>query len=297
MRFLFTKYLALVIGAILVLITLFFIFFQKKEEIPTPMMKEEIAVETSPKETLIGKSVEGRPIKAYSYGSGKTKLLFVGGMHGGYEWNSVLLAHLFMDYLKDTPSSIPVGLLVEVIPSLNPDGLFMVTGKEGRFDIKDVSTSTKVLEGARFNANKVDLNRNFDCMWQPKSTWRKEAVSAGTKAFSEPEAVALRDYILDQKPRAVIFWHSQANAVYASQCDNGILPVTLNIMNAYATASKYHAVEIFNSYEITGDAGDWLSKIGIPAITVELQTHETIEWERNLAGIKALFLYFSQNNN
>ena len=32
--------------------------------------------------------------------------------------------------------------------------------------------------------------------------------------------------------------------------------------------------------------------IGIPAITVELKTHDDIEWTRNLAGIKALFDYF-----
>jgi len=99
---------------------------------------------------------------------------------------------------------------------------------------------------------------------------------------------------LEYDPDAVIFWHSQSNAVYASECEDGILPKTLAIMNVYSHASEYLAVESFDHYEITGDAEGWLASINIPAITVELSSHETIEWERNLAGIKALFEYYDE---
>ena len=60
---------------------------------------------------IIGRSVEGRVIDAYVYGSGPTHLMFVGGIHGGYEWNSVLLAYQFMDYLKANPNVIPKNLI------------------------------------------------------------------------------------------------------------------------------------------------------------------------------------------
>ena len=63
-------------------------------------------------------------------------------------------------------------------------------------------------------------------------------------------------------------------------------------MNAYANAAGYPAVDEFNSYAITGAVEDWLASQNIPAITVELKTHETIEWDKNLAGMKALFEYF-----
>ncbi len=122
-------------------------------------------------------------------------------------------------------------------------------------------------------------------------------MSAGSGPFSEPETAAIRNFVLQTHPAAAIFWHSQANAVYASQCNAGILPTTLDIMNAYAHAAAYPAVKSFNSYPVTGDAEGWLASIGIPAITVELQTHDTIEWERNLSGIKALFDYYSGNVN
>jgi hypothetical protein len=241
---------------------------------------------------ILGTSVQGRKIESYTFGSGPKHLAFVGGIHGGYEWNSVLLAYKFLDYLSANPSVVPENISVTVIPSANPDGLFKVVGKEGRFTASDVPTSGSQAPG-RFNTNKVDLNRNFDCKWKPESTWRGEVVSAGVSAFSEPESRAIRNFVLDNHPSAVIFWHSQSNAVYASECESGILPETRTIMNTYAKASGYPAVDSFDAYEISGDAEGWLASINIPAITVELSTHETIEWEKNLVGSKALFEYYS----
>ncbi len=247
----------------------------------------------SPMYSVVGKSVEGRKIESYTYGNGKTHLLFVGGIHGGYEWNSVLLAYQFIDYLDSNPSFVPVNLTVTIIPSANPDGVYKVTDKEGRFNITDVSTDEKILASGRFNADSVDLNRNFDCKWQPESTWQSKEVSAGTAPFSEPEASTLKNYILNHNIAGAVFWHSQSNAVYASQCENGILPKTIDIMNAYSKASGYPAVKTFDAYATTGAVDDWMASINIPAITVELSTHQSIEWNKNLAGIKALFDYYS----
>lgn len=258
-----------------------------------PASTESVQTKNYPEHKIIGLSVEGRKIESYAYGSGKTLLAFVGGIHGGYEWNSVLLAYEFTDYLDANPEAIPANLTIVIIPSANPDGVYKVIGKEGRFAVADVPVNVSA-EPGRFNANEVDLNRNFDCKWKPESMWRNKIVSAGTKPFSEPETRAIRNFVLENSPDAVVFWHSQSNAVYASECENGILPETLKIMGAYSRASGYPAVDSFDSYEITGDAEGWLASIGIPAITVELKTHETIEWENNLAGIKALFEYYNK---
>ncbi len=261
---------------------------------PTPVVETPVvappAVPTTPpalRPQIIGTSVENRAIEAYTYGTGPTHLLFVGGIHGGYEWNSVLLAYTFIDRLEAAPESIPESLTVTIIPALNPDGVFKVTGKDGRFARTDVKEG---LDPAtiRFNANGIDLNRNFDCKWKPESTWRSKVVSAGSAAFSEPEAAAFPDYVAKINPSGVVFWHSQSNSVYASECTEGILPGTRTLMETYATAAKYPAVDSFDAYPVTGDAEGWLASIGIPAITVELATHETIEWDRNLAGFDAV---------
>ncbi len=286
--------LSAVVIVVVVAIACVFVFRKSPAPVIPEAPVQTKAEDHTSQHEIIGTSVENRKIESFTYGAGSTTLIFAGGMHGGYEWNSVLLAYNFMDYLDQNPDSIPKNLKVIVIPSINPDGVYKVIGKEGRFALSDVPSGKQANGLGRMNAHDVDLNRNFACHWKATSTWQSKPVSAGTKAFSEPEAQAVRDFVVKTKPVGVIFWHSQSNAVYASECDKGILPVTLDIMNAYAKASGYAAVKKFDAYPITGDSEGWLASIGIPAITVELKTHETVEWKENLAGIKALFEYYSK---
>lgn len=257
----------------------------------TPVVEVPAPVATTT-HAVIGTSVEGRSIESYTYGTGETKLVFVGGIHGGYEWNAVLLAYNLMDYLDANPNAVPSNLQITVIPDANPDGTFKIVGKEGRFVATDAKTGDQ--SAGRFNAHGVDLNRNFGCKWQPEATWRGNKVSAGTSAFSEPEAAALRDYFTKEKPVAAVFFHSQANAVYASECQNGILPETLAVMNAYAGAAGYPSVSSFDAYPVTGDIEGWLASINIPAITVELSSHESVEWSKNKLGIDALIKRYTK---
>jgi hypothetical protein len=285
----------LIVVSFAILIAGLFLLFNLNKETPEGKLESIETEEPATKQEVIGRSVEGRDIEAYTYGTGADHLLFVGGIHGGYEWNSVLLAYEFIDYLDSNPETVLDNLSVTIIPSLNPDGVFKIIGKEDRFSQTDVKVDREGAKPGRFNANEVDLNRNFDCKWQPESTWQSRVVNAGTAPFSEPEAKALRDFVLEIKPEAVVFWHSQANAVYASECEEGILPETLQVMNVYSKASGYPSVDSFDYYEVTGDAEGWLASIGISAITVELQTNESIEWVKNLAGVEALFKHFSSN--
>lgn len=266
-------------------------FFLREKQIEPPPVSESVELDEI-KSEVIGTSVQGRKITAYTYGDGDTKLIFVGGIHGGYEWNSVLLAYELMDYLEENPEVVPQNISVIIVPSANPDGVYEVVGKEDRFEAVDVPANLPVGTG-RFNANGVDLNRNFDCRWQPKSMWRGNVVSAGNSVFSEPEAIAIRDLVLNTRPAAVVFWHSQSNAVYASECEEGILAETRVLMNSYAGAAGYPAVDVFDAYPVTGDAEGWLASIGIPAITIELSTHESIEWQKNLAGFKAVLKQYA----
>ena len=270
---------------ILALVAAWFWWGEEPEEVPAP--EEPIAVqEVVP--AVIGRSVEDRVIEAYTFGEGEKHLVFVGGIHGGYEWNSTLLAYDMMDLFKEEPEMIPTGVKVTIIPVLNPDGLYDVIGQEGKFGWDVAAAAGETGGVGRMNSRGVDLNRNFDCNWQATSTWRGTEVSAGTAAFSEPEAAALRDFVAAQKPTAVVFWHSQANAVYASECNEGVLPATLDLMNTYASAAGYEAVETFDAYKVTGDAEGWLASIGIPAITVEMSSHTTTDWQKNLAGVRAV---------
>lgn len=245
-------------------------------------------------ETILGKSVGGRDIPIYQYGEGDTEILFVGGIHGGYEWNTSYLAYETMNYFEENPDIIPENIKVTVIPVLNPDGLSKV---QETSNLAKLATNPPQLEGTivgRFNANDVDLNRNFDCDWQTNAKWQDKTVSGGTEVFSEAESQAMRDYIESEKPAAVIVWYSSAGGVFSSSCHNGILEETKTLTNTYAKASGYPAYDEFTSYEVTGDMVNWLAKKNIPAISVLLTTHNDIEWSKNKAGIEAVLNYYSK---
>ncbi len=242
---------------------------------------------------VIGASAGGNDITAYHYGSGSDEILFVAGIHGGYGWNNVLLARNLMTYLGEHPDAIAANEKVTVIPVLNPDGLEEVVGTTGEFTAADVPDSQAETIPGRFNANNVDLNRNFDCDWQATGTWQSRSVSGGTAAFSEPETKALKAYIEAHNPVAVVAYYSAGGGVYASNCHSGVLPETETILNEYADASGYKAYEDFDFYEITGDMVNWLAKEKIPAISIVLTDHSNTEWDKNWKGIEALLEHYA----
>ena len=231
-------------------------------------------------ETVIGKSAGGNNIVVYHFGAGEKEILFVGGIHGGYSPNTVQVATLLVDYFTKNPAEVPSNLKITIVPTLNPDGFIKIAGSQlGK-------------EAGRFNDNDVDLNRNFDCDWQAIGKWQTKDVSGGTSAFSEPESLAIKNYIETRGVDAVLVWYAAAGGVFASNCHDGVLPKTTELTNAFARASGYPAYNEFNFYEVTGDMTNWLAKEGIPAISVLLTDHSSVEWEKNLAGIKAFITEF-----
>ncbi len=222
-----------------------------------------------PIRSLLGQSVEGRPIWAWQFGDGPRRIVLVGGIHGGYEANSVLLVRQIIGHLLANPQDVLPGLQVVLIPVANPDGLVRGDGLEGRF-----------------NAHGVDLNRNWGCDWSAEAYLHDTPVNAGPHPFSEPETQALRDYFLTQPPDVAIFYHSALGAVFTGECGEEHPPAQwLGDLIAEMTGYPY---QHFTYYDITGDATNWLAKQGIAALVVELSTRTDPEFQRNWRGIMAL---------
>lgn len=241
--------------------------------------------------TVIGYSTGNLPIIAYNFGNGPDRVALVGGIHGGSEWNSVLLAYAVIDHLTANPTAIPAALTVHVIPVANPDGLQMVTGKTGRFTAEDVQAP---VGRGRVNGNGVDLNRNWDCDWAATAWWGNSEVSGGSAPFSEIETHALRNFFIKRPAiQAAIFWHSAVPGVFAGGCDD-IYPAAEALAEIYATAADYPYGDAFTHYPITGDVTNWLSRQQIPAITVELASRSEIEWAQNWAGTAASLAHLGQ---
>jgi hypothetical protein len=232
----------------------------------------------------IGQSSRGFPLTAYQFNNGPQHIIIVGGIHGGYEWNTILLAYEAIDYFLNHPKALPDTVTLTIIPSANPDGQELVTGKTSYFTVADLASDTFP---GRFNGNNVDLNRNWDCQWTQTAKWRDQVISGGERSFSEPETIVLRDFFLQHQPEAVIFLHSAANGVFASGCPDTHQP-SMDLASIYGQAAGYPVYERFSAYDVTGDAGDWLTTRGITSISVELKNHENLDLEQNLAGMLAV---------
>lgn len=262
--------------------------------VENPSDSQPVEVPQDKTKTVIGSSVKGNEITAYHYGTGTKEVLLVGGIHGGYSNNTVTLAFEMMDYFQNNVDKIPSNLKLTIIPVLNPDGLETTVGSVGKFEASNISSlEAKRVEG-RFNANGVDLNRNFACDWQEKAMWQNKNVSGGSSEFSEPESKALKTYIENSNPSAVVVWYSSAGGVYTSNCHNGVLAQTKELTKVFAKASGYPAKEEFNFYEITGDAVNWMAKQNIPAISVLLTNHIDSEKNKNINGVNAILELISK---
>lgn len=133
--------------------------------------------------TVIGRSVEGRPIVAIESGDfdATIRVLVVGCIHGD-ERAGVAIADRVARALP------PRELDIWIVPVLNPDG---------------VSTET------RGNAHGIDLNRNFPWRWRPLHG----VFDSGTRPLSEPESRAAARLVLRVRPRISIWFHQQMDVV------------------------------------------------------------------------------------
>ncbi len=219
---------------------------------------------------VIGYSFLEAPIQAYRIGSGPRARLVVGGIHGGYEGNTIELVQKFVDVLIDHPESVPSEITLYLIPCANPDG---------------AAAGTDRVYG-RMNGNLVDLNRNWDFNWQPVSSHGPWVVSGGSAPFSEPETRALRDFILDREIEAVIFYHSAWGAVFPGSGQSAAQAEDLALLVVEHTGYKYAPTDIV--WQIpTGNATDWLTVNGVPSIDIELTYHVDIDWEINWEALLA----------
>ena len=233
--------------------------------IPTAALVEGLSLG----DILVGYSYEGRPLVARRFGEGSQVLLLVGGMHGGWEANTVALMQQLIDHFTNAPQDIPSGTALVIAPLVNPDGYQL--GRVAR---------------GRFNGAGVDLNRNWSCDWSPDAYWRQQRVDAGDAPLSEPETQALSDFILQLRPAGALFFHSAANGVFAGECDGDHGSQALS--QAFGESAGYPHGSPFTAYPVTGTAASWADGEGIPAADVELRSSTDSEYERNLRGVLGL---------
>ena len=229
------------------------------------------SAQDAPTPIEIGRSANGHAIVAYRFGNGPVARALIGGIHGGYELNTIQLMSATLAHLAVNPGEVPDEVTLFVVPMMNPDGFHGGTDRVS----------------GRLNGNRVDLNRNWDYNWSRQAWHGRWPVSGGDAPFSEPETSAIRDFIFEQNIDAVIFYHSAYPAVFAGANHEVSQAEALAKAVSLATGYPYRS-EGIPGQVMTGNSIDWLTGQGIDAIEIELTNHRDIDWLQNLRGMRAL---------
>ncbi|MGX9789739.1 M14 family zinc carboxypeptidase [Mycobacterium sp. MMS18-G62] len=185
----------------------------------------------------VGKSVQGRPIRAMTVGHGPRRVLFIGGIHGDEPEGVVATGELPAAF---EAANLDDAATLTIIEDANPDGR---------------------AAGTRDNANGVDVNRNF-----PASNFDTTNQSNGGEPLSQPESRAVKDTIDRIQPDLVLVAHSWAGRHFI----NFDGPAR-EIAERFAASSGL-PVEESNSFAPTpGSLGSYFGRDrGTPVLTIEV---------------------------
>jgi len=235
----------------------------------------------------IGKSLEGRELWAIKISDNvaqnepESTVVFLGAHHAR-EWISVdvpflLAKQLLNQYDTDATATRLVNQSeIWIVPMVNPDGhQYAVTSQ--RLWRKNRRNNGDGTFG-------VDLNRNYSYQWGgPGSSGDTFSDTyRGAAPFSEPETQAVRDFLQQNRPSALVSYHSFSQLIlYPWGHTNNPAPDETLLNNlAVAMADSIRVVhnvsytpqQSSDLYLASGDTTDWLYGVfGVPCFTIELR--------------------------
>ncbi|UCF50582.1 MAG: carboxypeptidase regulatory-like domain-containing protein [Thermoplasmatales archaeon] len=186
------------------------------------------------------------------------------GLHHGNEIMSVELPLMLAWYMVENYESNPdIQDLVDnretwIIPMVNPDGREM---------------------GSRYNANGVDLNRDYGYMWNGEG--------GSPSPFSQPETKVIRKHSLDNNFVFSLSFHTSGDIVnyiwnYKGEpvADNDVV---VALSEQYGSHNNYWVVEGYDWYQTRGDTNDFSYGCrGDIDWTIELQNNNIAQaWDYN----------------
>jgi len=164
--------------------------------------------------------------------------------------------------LENNSDRIPADKTIIVIPTVNPDG---------------------IANRSRFNANGVDLNRNFDTPNWVTGTYLQTdfyPTGGGSAPFSEPESQDIRDLMYRENPYLTLTYHAAAGYVIPTNSSYAIEKAhTYSQLSGYSYVNP-DAVGAF-TYDITGTFEEWAEGHGFNVLVIELSSWSSDQFTLN----------------
>lgn len=243
------RYLILIVIAASILCTSY-LSAKKKITISKADTSSKPVLQTnSKKNELEFRSVRGRKISYYVFGSGEKTALVFGGIHGD-ETAGILLARKLIQSFRNLPKSSFSNRII-IIPMANPDGYLAKTRK---------------------NAHDIDINRNFPAKDFNSKTNPKSSRYGGKYAASEPETKAIIALVKQYKPYIIISLHTPLGKVvhYGPSIKEAHL---ISKYTGYSSTAEM-------GYKMPGSSEYYFGEDkGLKWITVEL-TNNNWQWYR-----------------
>ena len=242
----------------------------------------------------IGKSVAGRDIYVAVLGNpnAQKQVVVSAAIHAREYMTAMLtmkqLEFYLSHYSAGTYNGVPYAVLFEnvcfyIVPMTNPDGVMLA--QEGLSslpaDLREVVQSIYANENGGYesidlylshwkaNARGVDLNRNYDALWEEydKASRPQSAQYKGPSPASEPETQAMIGLIESlSNPVCTLCIHSQGEVLYWN-CGQSDTERTLRFTQEIAERTGYYIVPTKNN---DASLSDWCElKKNMISVTVE----------------------------
>ncbi len=249
----------------------------------------------------IGTSLDGRAIYDCIVGNvnASKHILIQGGIHGREYLNPMLLMQQMElalanydtgSFNGNSLSSMFSQVAVHFVPMTNPDGITISQfGPDllNSQELKDTVSTCYVMDTAagrttadtagyfskwKANARGVDLNLNFDALWDQVSSTEFPSYSGykGTAPGTEPEAQALMNLYHNSQYnwKAVIHYHSMGDVIYWDIAGNKVQQESSDLANLMSVVTGGYRIL---PSEGGGGYKDWiqLSSHPVPSVTLE----------------------------
>lgn len=225
---------------------------------------------TATEKQIIGKSILGRNIYAVKIGCGRPTGIVQYAIHGR-EYIVARLAERHAELGVHTGSCW-------LIPLANPDGALLsecglssVADEKRQKQLLALNKQSTDFSLWKANARGVDLNVNFAAEWG-KGVKNVRTAGAenyiGTRPFSEPETLAIRNFTFKIKPDYTVSYHTKGEEIYwYFGQSTRTCPRDRTLAQVLSRATGYPLCEAQGS---VGGYKDWcIQRFGIPSFTIE----------------------------
>ncbi|RFU68319.1 hypothetical protein D0469_12460 [Peribacillus saganii] len=245
------------------------------------------------KTEVIGKSVDGRNLYAIKLGKGKKEIFFNGAHHAREHMTTNVLMEMVDQYaLSYAKGSVYGGyntrqvlnnVSIWFVPMLNPDGVTLV--QKGHLSAKNPAQVLRLNNGKKdFSAWKanirgVDLNRQYPANWAKIDYDAKKPGPKnfkGYKALSEPETIAIVNFVKEHSFKTAVAYHSSGNILFWHYGQTGSRYTRdYNLAKRYSSLTGYSLVAPSkNPSKSGGGFKDWfVMQTKMPGFTPEISKY------------------------